>query len=49
MEIRSRRLQATVDAFVLNHNSLKDENGRTVDQLEIGLVSACIRIPECAD
>ena len=45
------RLQATVDAFfVLNHNSLKDENGRTVDQLEIGAwYLRHIRIPKCAD
>jgi ABC-type uncharacterized transport system substrate-binding protein len=44
------RLQDRVDAFfVMNHNSLKDENGRAVDQLEIGhWYLRHIRIPECA-
>ncbi len=44
------RLQAVVDAFfVLNHNSLKDESGRVVDQLEIGAwYLRNIRKPECA-
>jgi putative ABC transport system substrate-binding protein len=45
------RLKDNVDAFfVTNHNSLKDENGRAADQLEIGAwYLRHIRIPECAD
>lgn len=45
------RLQDHVDAFfVTNHNSLKDQDGRAVDPLEIGAwYLRHIRIPECAD
>ena len=45
------RLKDNVDAFfVTNHNSLKDENGRAADQLEIGAwYLRQVRIPECAD
>ena len=44
------RLGDQVDAFfVMNHNSLKDEAGRAVDQLEIGQwYLRHIRKPECA-
>lgn len=44
------RLQPGVDAFfVLNHNTLKDETGRAVDQMEAGLwYLQNIRKPECA-
>lgn len=43
------RLQREVDAFfVLNHNTLKDEHGRPVDQMEIGAwYLRNIRKPEC--
>jgi len=44
------RLQDQVDAFfVMNHNSLKDNRGRPVDQLEVGRwYLRHIRKPECA-
>ena len=43
-------LKDEVDAFfILNHNSLKDERGRPVDQLEIGAwYLRHIKLPECA-
>ncbi|MEW6672776.1 MAG: ABC transporter substrate binding protein [Thermodesulfobacteriota bacterium] len=43
------RLQKEVDAFfVLNHNTLKDDQGRPVDQLKIGAwYLRNIRKPEC--
>ena len=45
------RLQKQVDAFfVVNHNSLRDDAGRCVDQLEAGhWYLRNIRIPECGE
>ena len=43
------RLQPRGRVFVLNHNTLKDETGRAVDQMEAGLwYLQNIRKPECA-
>ena len=43
------RLQPGGRVFVLNHNTLKDETGRAVDQMEAGLwYLQNIRKPECA-
>ncbi|MEW6733321.1 MAG: ABC transporter substrate binding protein [Acidobacteriota bacterium] len=47
---RALELQKRVDAFfVLNHNTIKDDNGQPVDQLEIGSwYLKNIKKPECA-
>ncbi|CAN2045334.1 ABC transporter substrate-binding protein [Candidatus Magnetomoraceae bacterium gMMP-1] len=47
---KALELQKKVDAFfVLNHNSLKDDSGNSVDQLEIGAwYLRNIKIPECS-
>ena len=44
------RLQKDVDAFfILNHNTLKDDQGKPVDQLEIGAwYLRQIKKPDCA-